>query len=174
VIETPAKPPNICYFIRFTYQADVKAAQAAAWRVAETKRKAEQAEIALHQAESAKAHNNHYVAQGDLSIGPLPPDPAKDAIWDDGYTTTLTFPGNMRIPAIYTRLDDKKTDAQVNGITVESGGVVRIHGTFSFLRLRDGDLTLCIFNRAYSAVGNNPGTGTISPSVDRTVGPASP
>jgi type IV secretion system protein VirB9 len=41
-------------------------------------------------------------------------------------------------------------------------------------RLRDGNTVLCIFNEAYDAIGDNPGTGTISPDVDRVTKDAPP
>jgi type IV secretion system protein VirB9 len=156
-------PRVSCYMIRFTYPSDVTAAQAAAWRARQAKQKADEAEIALHKADEDRSHNVRYVAQGDASIGPT-------AIWDDGNTTTLVFPGNMRIPVIVTRLADKLTDAEVTGMTSEQGGMVKIHGVLPFIRLRDGDLTLCLWNRAYAAIGNNPGTGTTSNDIERHLG----
>ena len=162
VTEVPAaEGKNICYLIRYGYPVEVTAAQAAAWRKQKAKQAAEADEIALHQAELQRGHNMHYVAQGDASIGPT-------EIFDDGYTTTLRFPGNMRIPVIFKRTPEG-TDAEVTGTTTEEGGIVKIHSVLPYIRLRDGDLVLCIWNRAYTAIGDNPGTGTTAPEIDRGV-----
>lgn len=150
-----------CYVVRYRYPADEAAARAAAWRAQRDKARRQAAEIALHQQQGAAAHNVRYVARGDASIGPA-------EISDDGNTTTLVFPGTTRIPVILTVTPDGK-ESQVTGTTTEQGGVVKVHRTLPFIRLRDGDLTLCIWNLAHSAVGSNPGTGTTSAGVTRDV-----
>jgi type IV secretion system protein VirB9 len=146
---TQTPPPNVCYLIRYDYPAEVSAAQAAAWRARKAKQDAESAEIALHIAAQQPAGHN-----------------APTEIFDDGYTTTLRFPGNMRIPTIFRRNPDN-TDAEVTGTTTEEGGYVFIHSVLPYIRLRDGDLVLCIWNRAYEQIGNVPGTGTTSDSIKR-------
>jgi type IV secretory pathway VirB9-like protein len=62
------------------------------------------------------------------------------------------------------------TDAELSGVTVEQGGVVKIHGVYPAIRLRQGDRVLCVWNRAYSPIGNNPGTGTTNAGIERAVG----
>lgn len=162
VIEvTPDQNVNLCYLIRYNYPSEVTAAQVAAWKARQAKQKAEASEIALHNQEQQRAHNVQYTGQGDASIGPT-------EVYDDGYTTTLVFPGNMRIPTIFKKNLDG-TDAEVTGTTTEQGGVVKIHEVLPFIRLRDADQVLCITNWAYSLVGENPGTGTTSPDVARDV-----
>jgi len=76
----------------------------------------------------------------------------------------------LRIPAILTVARDGK-ESEVTGITVEDNGVVKLHGVMPMLRLREGNLVLCIFNRAYNPIGADPGTGTTSLAMDRTVRP---
>jgi type IV secretion system protein VirB9 len=164
VSEEPARPPRMCYTIRFQYPADDAAAAAAKWRAMQARAKNDAAEIALHQAPPAVVRNVRYVAMGDLQIGPT-------EIFDDGNTTELHFPGNMRLPTIYTVAPDG-AEAVVGGVTTEDNGVVKVHGTMPVVRLRDGGLVLCIFNLAYNAVGTGPGTGTTNPDIRRTVGAA--
>jgi type IV secretion system protein VirB9 len=164
VEEVPPPKRNYCYLIRFNYPGEYTAAQIAAWKQRQDSAARNQAEIALRTAEASRAHNVRYIGQGDASIGP----PGQDGIYDDGYTTTLHFPGNMSVPVIYGR-DAAGKDVADLGVTVEQGGVVKLHGVYSFIRLRDGDRTLCITNLGYSAVGNNPGTGTTEQSVIRDV-----
>lgn len=156
---------NLCYLIRYNYGNEPTAVQIADWRAKQAKKKAEEAEIALRAETASRAHNNHYVGIGDASIGPSAP-PGQDSVWDDGYTTTMLFPGNTRIPVILTRTADGH-EAEVSGFTVEQGGMVKIHQTAAFFQLRDNDQTLCIYNRAYSMVGINPGTGTTSSTITR-------
>lgn len=162
----PPKP--YCIVINYHYPVQEKAAQVAAWRKAQDKKQTDAAEIALHARATART-NNHYVAVGDTSLAPIAASLGTDAIWDDGNTTWLTFPGNKPIPTIITRFADG-TKRQVDGITHEQGGVVVLHGVYAFLQLLDGGRTLCIYNKAFSAVGRNPGTGTAGLNVERTVG----
>ena len=150
-----------CYVIQYQYPADEKAARDAADRAAWIKKKNEAAEIALRQQQMMVTHNVRYVAQGDASIGPT-------EIFDDGNTTELHFPGNMRLPVILTVTPDGH-ESQVTGISTEDNGVVKLHGVWPTLRLRDGQLVLCIFNRGFNPIGNNPGTGTSSPDIGRQV-----
>jgi len=153
------QPP--CYVIRYQYPADERAAKDKAAGAAWARRQAEKQEIALRKQQMDAVHNVRYVAMGDASIAPT-------EIFDDGYTTQLHFPGNMRIPVILTVAGDGK-ESEVTGITAEDNGVVKLHGVMPMLRLREGNLVLCIFNRAYSPIGADPGTGTTSPTMDRTV-----
>lgn len=154
-------PVKACYLVRYHYPEQEKAEKVAAARARWAKEKRQAAEVALRKQAEAAAHNVQYVARGDASIGP-------SKIWDDGNTTTLVFPGNTRIPVILTVTPDGK-ESQVTGTTTEEGGVVKIHGTLPFIRLRDGGLTLCIWNLAYNPTGANPETGTTSSSVSRGV-----
>jgi type IV secretion system protein VirB9 len=156
---TPDQPP--CYVIRYQYPMDEKAARDKAARAAWAKRKTDEQEIALRKQQMDAMHNVRYVAMGDASIAPT-------EIFDDGYTTQLRFPGNLRIPVILTVAGDGK-ESEVTGITAEDNGVVKLHGVMPMLRLREGNLVLCIFNRAYNPIGADPGTGTTSPTIDRTV-----
>jgi type IV secretion system protein VirB9 len=159
----PQKPkPNICYLIRYNFPADIRAAQVAAWRLKHDKDQQNATEIAVHKSGANGNVNKRYVGQGDASIAPT-------AVFDDGYTTTLQFPGNRQIPVILKRTPDGQ-DAEVTGFTVEQGGVVKVHEVLPFIRLRDGDLVLSIWNRSFNAIGNNPGTGTTSPDIERAVG----
>jgi type IV secretion system protein VirB9 len=48
-------------------------------------------------------------------------------------------------------------------------GLVTVHQTGPALRLRDGGLVLCIFNRAFDATGRNARTGTTSADVVREI-----
>lgn len=156
--EIPVKP---CYVIRYQYPADEKAAKQAAVKAQSVVWQQRKTEAQLRQQQMQASHNLHYVAMGDASIGPT-------EIFDDGYTTELHFPGNLPIPVILTVTLDGQ-ESQLSGITTEDNGVIKLHGVYQQLRLRSNTLVLCIFNRAYNPLGNNPATGTTSPSIDREV-----
>jgi type IV secretion system protein VirB9 len=160
--EVAVKPPRICYVIRYQYPADDAATNAAKWRASQAKARDNAAEIALHNAQATATRNVRYVAMGDLSLAPT-------EVFDDGNSTELHFPGNMRIPSIYTVSPDGK-ESVVGDLTTEDNGVVKLHGTMPIIRLRDGELVLCLFNRAYNPIGTEPGTGTTDPNTRRTVG----
>lgn len=178
-IETVAPPQaadaknDVFYSVQFTYPEDVAAA-AAARAAAQARRVAQLNAQALAQAKQHAAEallnaartdsfagprNYKYVAQGDKGLAPL-------AVWDNGFSTVLQFAGNARIPAVFiVNPDGKEATASysVNGSTVQIGQTARE------IRLRDGSTVLNIYNLGFDTVGGNPGTGTTSPVVTRTV-----
>lgn len=163
-----ADAPNTYYLVRFTYPADERAAaeasrqaKAAAAVAARKQREERQARERLRVAQATPSGVNwNYDGQGDRALAPA-------EVWDDGQSTFLRFPGNRRIPAIFSVLPDGR-EAAVN-YSADARGLVTIHQTGPTLRLRDGDLVLCILNRAVDATGRNPGTGTTSADVVREI-----
>ncbi len=160
---------GVYYSVQFTYP--IQEAEAAA-----AKSRAEAAETAkLNAQAAAKAqlvaadaimrngridpHNYRYVARGDHSLAPV-------SIWDNGYSTVLTFPGNTAIPSIFVINPDGKETTATYSV---HGNVVVIDQTAWEIRLRYGGTVLNIYNLAYNTVGNNPGTGTVSPDVSRII-----
>ena len=103
--------------------------------------------------------NYRYVAQGDRSLAPL-------AVWDNGYSTVIQFPGNTRIPSIFVIDPDGKEATATYSV---DGNTVQIGQTAREVRLRDGDTVLNIYNLGYNTVGGNPDTGTTSASVQRVI-----
>jgi type IV secretion system protein VirB9 len=178
-VDTPSmanQVPDIYYSVQFTYPADV-AAQARAAAIA--RRSAEVARAAAwhsayeleraHDRMEAEAHdpyaglrfpgprNWRYTAQGSRSLTPL-------EVWDNGFSTLFVFPGNVRIPSIFV-IDPAGREATANYAV--KGNVVEVDGVARQWRLRDGNTVLCVFNQGFDAVGDDPGTGTTSPTVDR-------
>jgi type IV secretion system protein VirB9 len=161
-VVTPQVEPSIapCYLIRFSYPADDKAAKDKAARAQWIAWQQKKAEIDLRQQQAQNVvHNLHYVGQGDASIGPT-------EIFDDGFSTWLRFPGNLRVPTLFTVTPDGK-EGELVGQTTEDSGLTKLHGVYQQLRLRDGNLVLCIFNQAFNPLGGDPATGTTSPAVTR-------
>lgn len=168
-----AEAPNTYYLVRFTYPTEERAAAAAAdearRQAANTATETRRRELAERQARDrlqlAGANgatpgvmNWNYDGQGDRELAPA-------EVWDDGQSTFLRFPGNRRVPAIFSVLTDGR-EAAVN-YSANTSGLITIHQTGPALRLRDGGLVLCILNRTHDAIGRNPGTGTTSPDVVR-------
>ena len=164
---------GVYYAVQFTYPAE-EAAAAAAKAAAEAARTAKLNTQAAAKARATAANaimdsertnpyigprNYRYVAQGDHSLAPV-------SVWDNGYSTALTFPGNTAIPSVFTINPDGKEATATYSV---HGNAVEIDQTAREIRLRYGGTVLNIYNLGYNTVGNNPGTGTVSPSVTRTI-----
>jgi type IV secretion system protein VirB9 len=164
---------GVFYSVQFTYPAD-EAAAAAVRAKAEAARIAQLNQEALSRAEKTAAtsilnnqrtdpfigpRNYRYVAQGDRSLAPL-------AVWDNGYSTVIQFPGNTRIPSVFVIDPDGKEATATYSV---DGNTVQIGQTAREVRLRDGDTVLNIYNLGYNTVGGNPDTGTTSASVQRVI-----
>jgi type IV secretion system protein VirB9 len=85
-------------------------------------------------------------------------------VFDNGFSTVFRFPGNVRVPSLFVINPDGK-EATANYAV--KGDLVQTESVARQWRLRDGDTVLCIFNRGYDPVGENPQTGTTSPNVQR-------
>lgn len=168
---------NVFYSVQFTYSID-DAAAAQAKLAADAAKTAALNTKALATAEATATHsilvnqktnpaagprNYKYDAQGAKSLAPA-------AIWDNGYSTFIQFPGNTRIPSIFVVDPDGKEATATYSV---DGDTIQISQTAREFRLRDGSTVLNIFNRAYNQVGGNPDTGTVSPTVKRVVVPVS-
>jgi type IV secretion system protein VirB9 len=163
--------PGVYYSVQFTYPADVAARRQAAALVAARKEAADEAAKAAalqlqiaHDKMESEAHdpfsgqrNWRYAAQGDHSILPL-------EVWDNGFSTMFRFPGNVRIPSIFVINPDGK---EATADYAVKGNLVQVDAVAPQWRLRDGQTVLCVFNKAFNPVGNNPGSGTTSPDVQR-------
>ena len=164
---------GVYYAVQFTYPED-EAAAAAAKAAAEAAQVAKLNAQAAAQARSTAANdimtsettnpyigprNYRYVAQGDHSLAPV-------SVWDNGYSTVLTFPGNTAIPSVFIINPDGKEATATYSV---HGNAVEIDQTTREIRLRYGGTVLNIYNLGYNMVGNNPGTGTVSPVVTRTI-----
>ena len=172
-------PTTPCYIVRYTYAADVAAENAAKWAAQAAFRRQNSAEVALRQAnDPMQCDTNHpfnppgcnyaYVVVGDTRLSPVGVSTGRPAVWDYKGTTVMRFPGNMALPIVLVVNRDGK-EAQPSGVTVEDGGIVKLHSVEQIIRLRDGDMVLCIYNQRYNQIGDNPGTGTINDAISRQV-----
>ncbi|UZO95024.1 Channel protein VirB9 (plasmid) [Roseomonas mucosa] len=147
------------FAVNFTYPADAAAARAVA--------DAQQAQAALERVAQQRLslawaegpRNWRYVAQGSRMLEPV-------EVSDNGHQTAFRFPGNMRIPTIYTAAPDG-TETIVP-YTV-NGELVLVQTTARIFTLRDGQEVVRIINQGFDPVGRNPRTGTGTPDLTRTV-----
>ncbi|MBZ6078843.1 P-type conjugative transfer protein VirB9 [Microvirga puerhi] len=147
------------FLVKFQYPDDEAArarAEAAARQAAAEAREADNA-LLLHQ--SYGPRNFSYSAQGSAPFEPV-------SVYDDGKTTAFTFPGNIDLPAIYM----ENSDGSESLVPKDTrGDLVVVHAISRKFILRRGEQAMCVFNEAYDPAGINPGTGTTSPSVQRTI-----
>lgn len=158
LVAVPAKAGAI-YAVNFTYPGDEQAARAAAQAqaaAAQLERIAQQ-RLALSWAEGPR--NWRYVAQGSKMLEPT-------EVSDNGRQTAFRFPGNMRIPTIYTAAPDG-TETIVPYTVVNE--LVLVQTTARQFTLRDGQQVVRIINQGFDPVGRNTRTGTGTSDLTRTV-----
>ncbi|MCF3948257.1 TrbG/VirB9 family P-type conjugative transfer protein [Acidiphilium iwatense] len=160
---------NVDYAVVFTYPhqtyehdlAKQKAAEARAVRQAAKDRLLEAGDV-MTAATVNQYHgprNYEYTARGNKSLRP-------SEIWDNGYSTVMTFPAEQRIPSIfYIQPDGKEATANYS----IHGNTVVVPGTAPEWRLRDGHTVLDMYDLNYNTIGATPGTHTISQAVAREV-----
>ncbi|MGI4801049.1 MAG: TrbG/VirB9 family P-type conjugative transfer protein [Janthinobacterium lividum] len=170
--------PDVYYSVQFLYPREEAAARHAAAAAQSARDEAdEQARLAQSQLQLAHEQleqrardpfsgprNWRYVARGDRSILPM-------EVFDNGNSTVFRFPANVRIPAVFV-IDPDGKEATPNYAV--KGDLLQVDSVARGWRLRDGQTVLCIWNRAYDAIGKNPGTNTTSPDVQRVVKEAPP
>lgn len=151
------------YGIRFHYPREERAmaalqvqlAQAQAARAVETNITTS----ALDHAVIEGTRNMNYTVQGDSSLQPT-------EISDNGEFTVLRYPGHADIPSIFA-VDVDGTETIVPYDVRED--FVVIHAVYRQLRLRRGNVVLCIYNEAPPRNDRGDRTGTVSNIVERKV-----
>nr|WP_269747828.1 TrbG/VirB9 family P-type conjugative transfer protein [Sphingomonas sp. TDK1] len=103
--------------------------------------------------------NMNYTVQGDSSLQPT-------EISDNGEFTVLRYPGHADIPSIFA-VDVDGTETIVPYDVRED--FVVIHAVYRQLRLRRGNVVLCIYNEAPPRNDRGDRTGTVSNIVERKV-----
>lgn len=149
------------YKVQFDYPREEALARAAAWRQRQHEAAERRAAEQLRAPSPASTLNKQYVGQGDASILPT------REMWDDGQFTYVRLPGHARIPGFWAINPDGKP-ALVSDFN-KVGDIVSLPRIAPAWHLRDGDAVLYTWNLAYNPVGNDTGTGTVSPDIERTV-----
>ena len=147
------------FAIQFTYPDDMRQA-------AIEKRDRSTAGAAEREAQSRLSvdflsgpRNWRYAAQGSHAIEPA-------EVSDNGRLTAFRFPGNMTVPTIYTVAPDGQESIVPYNMRADRAVVSTTAREF---RLRYGGEVLRVFNLAFDPIGMNPGTGTTTPEVVRSV-----
>ena len=159
LVAVPRAAGAAVYAVAFTYPQDAAAAAVAAKAQAATVAAKVTAEDHLADAWAQGPRNWRYVAQGSVMIQPT-------EVSDNGRMTAFRFPGNMRIPTIYATAPDG-TEAIVPYTMTGDRAVVQT--TARAFVLRDGNEVLRVLNQGFDPVGRNPGTGTGTAEVSRTI-----
>ncbi len=89
-----------------------------------------------------------------------------DAVTDNGQETAFRFMGNRSVPAFFVMSADGKEQSIQPTMR---GDIAVLPQVAEEWHLRLGDAVIYVFNRAYSASGYAPMTGTTSPDVVRTL-----
>jgi type IV secretion system protein VirB9 len=156
---TEGETAEAFYSVRFAHPQDEAEDRRRRAREAAAERNATLATRRLREPTPAVVHNEQYAARGDAALAP-------SAVWDDGQSTFMRFPGNRRLPTFYGAGPDGE-DMAANFSFDPNSGVVTLHGVGRRWRLIDGKAVLCVFNIGPSGDGVNYGTGTTSPDVVR-------
>ncbi|EJF76701.1 P-type conjugative transfer protein VirB9 [Bartonella sp. DB5-6] len=147
------------FLVKFRYPQDEAEQRRLEALLRQAKKQAQRIDGVFDTYETYGPRNWAYTAQGSVTLEP-------SSVYDNGKTTTFTFPNNQEIPAIYIVSSDG-TESLVPKTT--KGNMVIVHAISSKFTLRHGRNVLCIFNEAYQQQGINPNTGTTSPSVERKI-----
>ena len=89
---------------------------------------------------------------------------APDQISDNTQVTGLLYLGNRHTPSLYI-VEADGSERQVNATPDKD--LVLVYETAARWRLRSGTEVIDLYNSGFDAIGVNPYTGTVSPSVVR-------
>jgi type IV secretion system protein VirB9 len=157
-VPAPAGPATP-FAIQFVYPEDAREAAIANRRRAATGEGERDAQARLAVDFFYGPRNWRYTAQGSRSIEPA-------EVSDNGRLTAFRFPGNSTVPTIYTIA----TDGQESIVPYSMRGDLAVVSTTAReFRLRYGGEVLRVFNLGFDPIGQNPGTGTTTPEVIRTI-----
>jgi type IV secretion system protein VirB9 len=160
--------------LTFTYPQDIAKARTqadqqkkdvavAAWRALQARLKEDQALARLKTDVFYGPRNFKYQAKADQRFKALAPT----EVSDNGWLTEFQWPENVQIPTI-TMLDPASGEERA-AATSQQGRMVVVNGTSEWFRLRLGQAVMDIHNLGWSPHRPDPGTGTTSPDVVRTV-----
>jgi type IV secretion system protein VirB9 len=143
------KTDEVMYAVRFIYPAPPPAHSGPT--------SAEQAQIGLARASTARPRNLDYWYCGSASLKPV-------AASDDGVQTRLAFGARAELPAIF--LSNEDGSESLLNFSIEAGEVVIQRVAPRFI-VRRGKLRGCVVNKAFSGGGERLKSGTIAPDVER-------
>lgn len=152
------------YAVHFRYPQDERAERAARRTRAAERVREQDAQARLAGAWAEGPRNWRYVAQGSGALEPA-------EVSDNGRQTAFRFPGSRRVPVIYAvALDGSEAIVPAT----MAGDTAVVQTTARAFVLRDGQEVLRIVNRGFDPAGRDPGTGTGTPGLTRSVRSAGP
>ncbi len=171
------KDPNLVYGVSFRYPdeeaAKLAIEKAAKARADEDKRRMDA--IKSKFAKTTKEGAIEYVGENSIPLEQQnydywmagSPEISPTAARDDGRFTYLSFTNNRDMPAVYS-VDATGKEALIN--TNVEGNTIIVHRVVSSLKLRKGDLVVCIRNDAFRFDGGKDNDdGTIAPNIKRVI-----
>ena len=147
------------FAIQFVYPEDAREAAIAKRAAAAAVQSEKLAETRLSVDYFYGPRNWRYAAQGSIAIEPA-------EVSDNGRLTAMRFPGSAALPTIYTVAADGQETIVPYTLRAD---VAVVSTTAKEFRLRLGGEVTRIFNLGYDPRGMNPGTGTTSPEIVRSV-----
>lgn len=152
------------YAVHFRYPQDERAERAARRAQAAERARERDAQARLAAAWAEGPRNWRYVAQGSVALEPA-------EVSDNGRQTAFRFPGSRRVPVIYAVAPD---GAEAIVPATMAGDTAIVQTTAQTFLLRDGREVLRIVNRGFDPAGRDPGTGTGTAGLTRSVRGAGP
>jgi type IV secretion system protein VirB9 len=145
--------------VRFTYPSDIAAKRAASAAKERDQAAADTARERLATDFFMGVRNWKFVARGSEWAEPT-------EVSDNGRQTAFRFPGNRQTPAIYTGQCGRQ---EAIAPVIARDDLVLVETTAAYFCMRLGAEVTEIRNVGYDPTGFNPGTGTSSPEVVRTI-----
>lgn len=157
--KTAWQASNLIFSLGFHYKDEEKENNAALAKEKELKSKFADAKTKLEKGFTSVSNIDYWIA-GSQEISPT-------SVRDNGRFIYLTFSNNRDMPAIYS-VDEFGGEALINANV--KGNTIVIHRMVKMLRLRKGKYVACLVNRSFDLDGGKDNsTGTVSPSVERTI-----
>jgi type IV secretion system protein VirB9 len=144
--------------------AEKKQAAAVAWQARQASNKEQTAVARLKTDVFYGPRNKDYTVKAETKYKYLAPS----EVSDNGWLTEFQWPGNIQPPTI--TIVDPATGEERPGDAQKQGPMYVVNTTAPRFRLHSGkDAVMDIINNRWSPVRPDPGTGTTSPDVVRTV-----
>jgi len=144
--------------------AEKKQAAIAAWQQQQVNRKEQIAVARLKTDVFYGPRNRNYTNKAEAKYKYLAPS----EVSDNGWLTEFQWPGNIQPPTI--TIIDPATGEERPADAVKQGPMYVINATAPRFRLHSGrDAVMDVINNGWHAERPDPGTGTTSPDVVRTV-----
>ncbi len=139
-----------------------RSAAIAAWRARRAERMEGAGEVrarAMLASDAAAQHRRcNFMWRGDAAVLPT-------AACDTGAATSFLWPGQMTPAAVFLINPDGTEQSVTQAPSPVRSGLVVVPATSQFWRIRRGNLVADLFDVSFNPIGQDTGTGTVSPRV---------